>query len=54
MLRASQVPMLFEIYGAGVVATFGILAAMYRHASARRAELNLTPGRRDRHTPSDL
>ena len=43
MLRASQVPMLFEIYGAGVAATFGILAAMYRHAYAHRAELGLTP-----------
>ena len=35
--------MLFEIYGAGVAATFGILAALYQHAYRRRAALELTP-----------
>jgi uncharacterized membrane protein len=43
VITQDQVPVLFEIYGAGVVATFGILAAMYRHAYARRAALELTP-----------
>jgi len=38
-----QVPMLFVVYGAGVVATFGVLAALYGHAYARRAELQLSP-----------
>ena len=43
VLTPRQVPILFEIYGAGVAATFGILAAMYGYAYARRAELGLTP-----------
>jgi hypothetical protein len=43
MLTASQSPMLFEIYGAGVAAVFGILAAMYTHAYRQRAALGLTP-----------
>jgi uncharacterized membrane protein len=43
VLRLSQVPTLFEIYGAGVTATFAILAAMYRHAYTLRTELDLTP-----------
>ena len=42
-LTIHQVPVLFEIYGAGVVATFGILAAMYRHAYAHRVALGLGP-----------
>jgi hypothetical protein len=43
VLSPRQVPALFEIYGAGVAATFGILAAMYGYAYGRRAELALTP-----------
>jgi uncharacterized membrane protein len=34
--------LLFEIYGAGVAASFGVLALLYRHAYARRAALDLT------------
>ena len=43
ILTNQQVPALFEIYGAGVAATFAILAAMYGYAYAHRAELELTP-----------
>jgi uncharacterized membrane protein len=43
MLTTAQAPMLFEIYGVGVAAVFGILAAMYRHAYGQRAALGLTP-----------
>jgi uncharacterized membrane protein len=43
MLTAAQAPMLFEIYGLGVAAVFGILAAMYRHAYGQRTALGLTP-----------
>jgi uncharacterized membrane protein len=43
MLPRDQAWVLFTIYGAGVVAAFGILAAMYRHAYALRAQLELTP-----------
>ena len=43
ILTNRQMPALFEIYGAGVAATFAILAAMYGYAYAHRAELELTP-----------
>ncbi len=43
VITLAQVPVLFEIYGAGVVATFAILAAMYLHAYRRRTDLELTP-----------
>ena len=43
VLTSVQAPTLFEIYGAGVVAVFGILAAMYGHAYSRRSDLGLTP-----------
>jgi hypothetical protein len=42
-LPIRQVPTLFEIYGVGVAAIFGILAALYSHAYARRGDLALTP-----------
>jgi uncharacterized membrane protein len=42
-LMTGQVPRLFEIYGVGVAAIFGILAAMYSHAYALRGDLALTP-----------
>src|SRR5205823_3111454 len=42
-LRISQVPALFEIYGLGVAAVFGILALMYWHAYRHRDDLELTP-----------
>ncbi|MGH9141722.1 MAG: TMEM175 family protein [Vicinamibacterales bacterium] len=43
VITQAQVPVLFEIYGAGVMATFAILAAMYLHAYRRRTDLELTP-----------
>lgn len=43
VISVSQVPGLFLIYGAGVVAVFGILALMYRHAYRKREALELTP-----------
>lgn len=43
VLMTGQVPRLFEIYGVGVAAIFGILAAMYSHAYALRGDLALTP-----------
>jgi hypothetical protein len=42
IITQGQVPVLFEIYGAGVVATFGILTAMYTHAYRLRDALDLT------------
>jgi uncharacterized membrane protein len=42
VITHDQIPVLFEIYGAGVVATFGILTAMYAHAYRHRAALALT------------
>ena len=39
-ITLAQLPTLFYVYGAGVVATYGLLAAMYAHAS--RATLELT------------
>jgi uncharacterized membrane protein len=42
VITLQQVQGLFEIYGTGVVATFGILSALYAHAYARRAQLDLT------------
>jgi uncharacterized membrane protein len=41
-LPGARVPALFMIYGAGVAAAYGILAALYWHAYARRADLELT------------
>src|SRR5438128_7032646 len=43
MLRRDQVWALFVIYGVGVASAFGILAALYGHAYARRGDLELTP-----------
>jgi uncharacterized membrane protein len=42
-LRLSQAPALFEIYGLGGAAVFGILALMYGHAHRHREALDLTP-----------
>ena len=42
-IRIDQFPALFEIYGLGVAAVFGILAAMYGHAYRHRGDLDLTP-----------
>ncbi len=39
----SEMHLLFEIYGVGVAAAYGILAALYLHAYRRRAALELTP-----------
>jgi uncharacterized membrane protein len=43
MMRLDQVPALFFVYGGGIVATFGILATLYRHAFVHRVELELDP-----------
>jgi uncharacterized membrane protein len=43
VITGGQMPMLFTIYGAGVAAAFGLLAALYAHAYRRRAVLELTP-----------
>lgn len=43
MIRRDQFTALFEIYGLGAAATFGILAAMYGHAYRQRVALALTP-----------
>jgi hypothetical protein len=43
VLAIRQVPVLFEIYGGGVAAVFGILATMYRHAYVHRVDLGLSP-----------
>lgn len=42
ILTLAQVPMLFVIYGTGVLATFGILALLYAHAYRRRDQLELS------------
>ena len=42
-IRIDQFPALFEIYGLGVAAIFGILAAMYGHAYRHRGDLDLSP-----------
>jgi hypothetical protein len=43
VITIAQVPTLFVIYGAGVVAVFGILALMYGRAYRRREALGLSP-----------
>ena len=43
VLTREQVPMLFEIYGVGAAAAYGLLAAMYWHAYRHRTALDLTP-----------
>jgi uncharacterized membrane protein len=43
VIAVRQVPALFLIYGAGVVAVFGILALLYAHAYRSRETLELTP-----------
>ena len=42
MITLSQVPTLFVIYGAGVIAVFGILALLYGHAYRERQALELS------------
>jgi hypothetical protein len=42
MIALDQVWLLFVIYGAGFLAVMLIFALLYRHAHARRAELELT------------
>ena len=42
-IQITQVPMLFYVYGTGVAATFGVLAALYGHAYSQRNALGLTP-----------
>jgi len=40
-LHQQDAPMLFTIYGAGVIAVFTLLALLYRHAWTKRDELGL-------------
>ena len=42
MITVSQVPTLFVVYGAGVVAVFSILAVLYGHAYRERHTLELS------------
>jgi hypothetical protein len=42
-IEPGQVPTLFVIYGAGVIALYLLLALMYAHAYRKRGELELTP-----------
>jgi uncharacterized membrane protein len=42
-IEPGQVPTLFVIYGAGVIALYLLLALMYVHAYRKRGELELTP-----------
>jgi uncharacterized membrane protein len=43
VLEASQATRLMQIYGAGVIAVFGVFALLYAHAYRRRRELALSP-----------
>jgi uncharacterized membrane protein len=43
IIELAQVPRLFLIYGAGVIALYALLALLYAHAYRRRGELDLTP-----------
>src|SRR5262245_181018 len=43
MILNEQVPRLFEIYGLGVAAVFGVYVALYLHAYRQRRALALTP-----------
>jgi len=42
VITLAQVPTLFVVYGAGVVAVFGILALLYGHAYGERLTLDLS------------
>ena len=43
VIEPSQLPQLFLIYGAGVIALYALLAFLFVHAYRRRAALALTP-----------
>jgi len=43
VLSVQEMPLLMEIYGAGVIAVFSLLALMYAHAYRKRGVLDLTP-----------
>ena len=42
IITNAQVPALFGVYGAGVIAVFSILGLMHRHAYAKREALRLS------------
>jgi uncharacterized membrane protein len=44
VITDADVPLLFGVYGAGVIAVFSILAILYHHAYRLRDALALTPG----------
>jgi uncharacterized membrane protein len=43
VIEPSQVPTLFLVYGAGVIALYSLLALLYAHAYRKRRVLELTP-----------
>jgi len=43
VIANAEVPALFAIYGAGVIAVFSILGLMHRHAYAKREQIGLSP-----------
>jgi Endosomal/lysosomal potassium channel TMEM175 len=43
VIENAQVPTLFLIYGAGIIALYGLLALLYVHAYRQRERLELTP-----------
>jgi uncharacterized membrane protein len=43
MISTWQAPRLFEIYGLGIAAVFGVFVLLYRHAYRHREALALTP-----------
>ena len=45
VIENSQIPTLFLIYGAGIMALYLLMALLYVHAYRRRAILELTPSR---------
>jgi uncharacterized membrane protein len=43
VIETGQIPALFVIYGAGIIALYLLLALLYVHAYRKRGELELTP-----------
>jgi uncharacterized membrane protein len=43
VIEPAQMPQLFLIYGAGVIALYALLSLLYAHAYRRRVRLELTP-----------
>jgi len=43
VIEPHQIPMLFLVYGAGIIALYSFMGLLYGHAYRRRAALELTP-----------